>query len=321
MKEKNNDIELYSEEVQEVMGKVPPGIMRYGIMIIMTILILLFIGSAFFSYPDKVSTEFTLTTQNPPTYLIAATGSRIENIYVTNGQYVSEGDYVAVLENTANTEEILFLLEQVLVWQSNGSVVQQAANLFLHQLTNLGSVQSSYAACIRAWNNYLQNMNEYRIYETELRNAISGLHTSIIEWKHNYLMEAPISGKIAFMQLWKQKQLVASGETMFAIIPENDLQPIGKALLPMQGVAKVHIGQSVNIYLEGFADTEYGNLKGYVTSISPVPDENGRFVVEVTLPDGLITTRGEELPVMKIMTGTADIITEEKSLLKRLIKI
>lgn len=55
MEEKQyKDIELRSEEVQEVMNKVPPAILRYGIGILATIVFVLLIGSAFFRYPETI---------------------------------------------------------------------------------------------------------------------------------------------------------------------------------------------------------------------------------------------------------------------------
>lgn len=63
---KYKDIELRSNEVQEVMNHIPSSILRYGITVLFIIVCLLIIGSAFFNYPDTVETEFTLTTQSPP---------------------------------------------------------------------------------------------------------------------------------------------------------------------------------------------------------------------------------------------------------------
>ena len=54
-------IELRSEEVQEVMNRVPPAILRYGSGVLLGIVLLLLGGSAWFSYPETVVTEFTLS--------------------------------------------------------------------------------------------------------------------------------------------------------------------------------------------------------------------------------------------------------------------
>ena len=59
---KEKEIELRSEEVQEVMNRVPPAILRYGSGVLLGIVLLLLGGSAWFSYPETVVTEFTLAT-------------------------------------------------------------------------------------------------------------------------------------------------------------------------------------------------------------------------------------------------------------------
>ena len=61
MMEKEKKIELRSEEVQEVMNRVPPAILRYGSGVLLGIVLLLLAGSAWFSYPETVVTEFALS--------------------------------------------------------------------------------------------------------------------------------------------------------------------------------------------------------------------------------------------------------------------
>ena len=162
-------------------------------------------------------------------------------------------------------------------------------------------------------------MHDSRTYETELLNSLAELNSSIINWKKNFLFVSPINGKVAFMQLWKENQLVSSDETMFVIVPLEKSYPVGKALVPIQKAGNVRLYQRVIIHIDGLSEQEYGFLEGKVESISPVPDEKGNFIIEISFPNGLITTYGKQLPVMKIMSGSADIVTKEKSLFERLI--
>lgn len=314
------EVEIRSDEVQEVMNKIPSAVLRYGIIVLFFVLLILFIGSILFSYPNKVNVEFTLMTNMPPSYLKSINGGRIEHIYVANGQHVYKGDYLAVLENSAKTEQILFLENQLLEWLNRGGRLEDVGKLFQHYLPFLGDVQSAFSNCVKVWNSYLLHMNESRTYEVEVLNALAELNTAIAEWKRNFLFVSPSNGEVAFMQLWKDNQLVSSGETMFVVVPSSDSYPIGKALLPMSGAAKVKLHQRVIIHLDGFSEQEYGFLEGMVESISPVPDETGNYIVAVSFPKGLITTYGRKLPAMKVMSGSADIVTEEKNLFERLIR-
>lgn len=320
IEKKYKDIELRSEEVQEVMGRIPPAILRYGSGVLLGIVVLLLAGSALFSYPEKVTTAFTLTSQNPPAYATAQVGGLIEQLYAKNGQEVRKGDYLAVLANTARTEDVLYLCERMEEWEREGARAERVNNLFPHDMPRLGEVQSAYASCRLAWSNYLQNMQRDRTYETELLNTVAQLHTSLSEWKNRYLLTAPADGTVAFMQLWKPNMTVEQGSTMFVVIPPGASAPVGKTLLPMQGAGKVRVGHRAVIRLEGFPEQEFGFLEGRVASILPVPDEEGNFVVEITFPEGVTTTYNKELPMLKLLTGTADIITRERSLLQRLLE-
>lgn len=314
MEEKQyKDIELRSEEVQEVMNKVPPAILRYGIGILATIVFVLLIGSAFFRYPETIQVEVTLTTLNPPAYIKSANSGRLEQLYTVNGQAVKKGDILVVMENVANTEDILQLRARLSGWQERGSRLEQLDMIFFYRIPQLGYVQGAYASCLSAWNNYQQHAHENRIHETDLNNAIALLITSLGEWENTYLPTAPVDGKVAYMQLWKEGQYVNVDETMFVIVPNGESEYVGKALLPMQGSGKVKIGQRAVVRLIGFPEQEYGRMEGEVVSISPVPDEDGNYVVEIHLTN----MSGKYPPAMKVMNGTAEIIIREHSLLER----
>lgn len=230
----HREIELRSEEVQEVMGKIPPAILRYGIVVLLGIMAVVLAGSACFSYPDTVETEFTLTTQNPPAYIMAQSAGRIEQLYTANSQPVGKGDMLGVIENVARTEDLFVLRERMKEWKQGGSRTEQVGTLFFHRIAELGSVQAAYSSCLLAWNNYLQHMQESRTYETEVANTVAGLLNAVAEWEKNYLLTAPADGTVAFMQLWKRNQYVEAGETMFVIVPHD-------AALPVAGVSRTGV--------------------------------------------------------------------------------
>ena len=56
MKEEKNykDIEIRSDEVQEVMNRIPPWILRWGTTVIFGVVSFIIIGSYWFKYPDKI---------------------------------------------------------------------------------------------------------------------------------------------------------------------------------------------------------------------------------------------------------------------------
>ena len=121
------------------------------------------------------------------------------------------------------------------------------------------------------------------------------------------------------MKVWSRNQNVKLGETVFIIQPSDSSNVLGKALLPLQGSGKVHIGQRVHIRLNNYPDQEFGYVKGLVKSISPAPTEEDVYIVEICLPDGLKTNYGRQLPVSQELKGTVDIILADRNLLERLL--
>ena len=62
---------------------------------------------------------------------------------------------------------------------------------------------------------------------------------------------------------------------------------------------------------------EYGILKGAIRTISAIPNKD-TYKVEVQFLDGMKTSYGIDLPFSPEITGTAEIITEDYSILQRI---
>lgn len=60
----DNNIELRSREVQEILARPPKALVRYGTAVICTILAILIAGSFFFNYPDIISGEASIQNTN-----------------------------------------------------------------------------------------------------------------------------------------------------------------------------------------------------------------------------------------------------------------
>jgi len=160
------------------------------------------------------------------------------------------------------------------------------------------------------------------LLETQLNSQLSQLENEIQAWEMAHVLKSPIDGKITFTGYWAENQNIISGGVVFNIIPTNKGEVIGKALLPTERSGKVEIDQKVNINFANFPDNEFGVIRGYVKSISLVPSKEiggNHYVVEISLPNGLVTSYRKELPFFPEMEGTANIITKDLSLLQRVL--
>ncbi|MGX7667530.1 HlyD family secretion protein [Flavobacterium pedocola] len=141
MEAKHDDtFELRSEEVQDILTRVPHWMIRWGSVLILGIILMLFTMSWFLRYPDVVATEIIITTNIPPEKLVAKTSGRIEAILVKDKSSVKSKTPLAIIENAANYEDV-FLLK---------SLVENPAlqkNFPFEKLSNaqLGDIESAFA--------------------------------------------------------------------------------------------------------------------------------------------------------------------------------
>jgi len=108
----NNEIELRSEEVQEILTRVPHWMIRWGSVVVLFILLSLFFVSWMVKYPDIITTQIVITTNIPPEKLVARTSGKLEAILVKDRMNVTKNTPLAVIENAANFKDV-FLLKSI----------------------------------------------------------------------------------------------------------------------------------------------------------------------------------------------------------------
>lgn len=418
--ENENDIELRSEEVQEILTRPPRALVRWGITVFFGVLAAVFIGGCFFQYPDVVDATVTVTTEHPPVWMVARGSGKIKEVYRTDRDSVYAGDLIAVLENPARTADVWELKEQLRAFRLTDSCVQAAR---FPDRPALGSIQAAYAAFLRSltdYRNYLElnlydrqieateeelaeygnyiahlerqvvldgrqteiaetvHRREKGLYEdgltakaeyeeaqqallakqqgteqlmtslsnariqqarlkqtilqtrmererevntlrTALQTACNELKTSIGDWELACLFVSPAAGILSYNNVWQKNQNVNSGDKVFSVVARDMGAVIGKIKLPPEGSGKAKPGLRVNISVAGYPYMEFGFLTGTVQSVSLLPDEEGMYTVTVSLPQDLRTSYGKSLHFGGELAGTAQVLTDERSLTARLL--
>ncbi len=151
-----------------------------------------------------------------------------------------------------------------------------------------------------------------------LEESFNNLKASIASWEQGYLLVAPVSGAVTFTSFWSENQNVEAGEKVLTVIPAESGSMVGKISLPTAGAGKVKIGHQVNIQFDNYPHLQYGMVKGYVSNISEVPDDN-YYTVEVELPTGLRTYYDIEIEFSQNMQGQAEILTDKMRMLQRVL--
>jgi HlyD family secretion protein len=160
-------------------------------------------------------------------------------------------------------------------------------------------------------------IREKQNHQNALLELIQNLESRVAWWYDTYVLISPIEGIVAFNTIWSSNQYVQAGDEVFTVIPVNRSGIIGRITLPVKGAGKVKPQQEVNLKFDNFPYQEFGMVTAFVSSISIVP-AGQKYVVEVNLPDTLITNYGYLLPFSQKMLGTAEIITEDLPLIARL---
>lgn len=415
----NDKIDLRSEEVQDILTRVPHWMIRWGNIVVIAILLLLFFASWIIRYPDVISAPIVVTTAVPPEKLVSKVSGKIEVILIKDQSMVAKGTPLAVIENAADYRDV-FLLKSIV------DTIHPDKSVFPFELlknAQLGEIESAYAIFQKEYSAVALNkkLQPYKIegnaqsYESiqlnerlgllesqknisqgelELQkndldryevlfkkgiiasqeiekhrlqflqaqktykgilSAISQLKSSLNElnrnkkttqvnqdkeevnlernvfqafyqlkkaikdWELNYVFRSSIDGKVTFLQIWTENQTVNQGDNVFAVVPADGKNYIGKVKATVQNSGKIKIGQDVVIRLANFPDAQFGVIKGKLSAISLTPDKEGYLLIDVSLPAGLKTSYNKQIQFQQEMTGSADIITEDLRLIERVL--
>lgn len=297
------EIELRSEEVQEVMGQIPAWILRWGITILFLVVVGILVGSCFFRYPDVIKAEMTLTSRTPVVEVVAHASGKISQLYISDGQEVKADVPLAVIENTANTDDV-FRLKKLLAGYLDQP--ERLAYLISQDVCQLGDIQPTYMA-----------LSAKDVGARDYRAAIGQLLAAIRRWEMDFCLISPEAGKVQLLRQAYPNLHMNSGETFCWIVPNKRGEWIGRALLPVLRSGKVKVGQRVIVRFSNYPDQEFGIVNGMLSSVSLVPLKNN-YMVEISFPNGMISSYGKKLPVSHEMKATAEIVTEDLRLIERL---
>ena len=103
------NIQLRSEDINDILSQVPSKLIRWGSFMFLALIILLLCLSWLIKYPDVITAKAYVTTVNPPQKIYAKITARIDVILVMNNQKVNKNEALAILENTSNNQDVLFL--------------------------------------------------------------------------------------------------------------------------------------------------------------------------------------------------------------------
>ena len=147
--------------------------------------------------------------------------------------------------------------------------------------------------------------------EEDLRQMAADIASAVVR--------SPVTGVIQELTLRNPGQMVQAGELIARIaLADNALEV--KALVAIQDIGDVAVGQPVFMRVSACPYPDYGTLQATVTSISP--DAIAATGYEVTArPDTLVLEDGgRNCTILSGMEGRADIVSREETVLRFLLR-
>jgi len=149
-----NTIELRSEDVQEILGFIPHWIIRWGISLFFTVILVILLGSMVFKYPDIIPSTIVVTTKNPPAALMALNSGKIAFLFVKDNEPVKKDDYIAIIENTVNHRHLSVLRSQLNELKALFASAGAPRFPVFDPNYSLGELQSAYASFLKSYTDY-----------------------------------------------------------------------------------------------------------------------------------------------------------------------
>lgn len=161
-----------------------------------------------------------------------------------------------------------------------------------------------------------QNQEDAQSLRVKVYENCKNLLSNIAQWENTFVLKSPINGRVSYFKYWSSQQFVNNKDEVLTVVPKSH-KLIGRIKLSGTGIGKIKVGQQVNLKFDGYHYREFGIVTGYIKSFSEI-SRNNNYVVEVELPQGLLTSYSKKLAFKQEMQGNAEIITEDMSLLNRI---
>lgn len=161
MEKKDIEINLKSEQMNEMLSNPPSWIVRSGGGMFLIVLFIIVALSWFIRYPDEITGEVLVTSSKPPIELSNQSYIQIKSLDIKENQLVNKGDLIAEFDIQAESEDIEKAKTYLEKLQNYKGLFQKQIPVFNNQL-KLGTLQEQWTILnskITEWNSeYSENI-------------------------------------------------------------------------------------------------------------------------------------------------------------------
>lgn len=170
----------------------------------------------------------------------------------------------------------------------------------------------------------LEHREQLADFDRQVLTQLKLLRTSLNEYRDAFVLVAKEPGVINWSPTTRGEITVNPVSAIgYLLQEEGSDRPVARLQLPTIGEGRVKQGDRVVLNFDAFPFREYGQVEGVLGSIAPMalPDENNEYyrLATVQLPNALSTSYGKTIKFQHNLTGTARVITKERTILQRLV--
>jgi hypothetical protein len=144
------DIELRSEEVQEILGTPPGWLARWGTLAALTGVVVLGWVGFWLELPETIDAEIKITSKDPPRRFFAPGTTVLKEVFVGHESLVDSGKIVLLFNSKARLGHVLSLEADILRIESD----QQITEMEPRRDLLLGEIQEDYYDFLEKWEQY-----------------------------------------------------------------------------------------------------------------------------------------------------------------------
>jgi multidrug efflux pump subunit AcrA (membrane-fusion protein) len=285
------DEDVTPPEVAEVIAKLPWWAVRSLLYIVIGFVLVAFTWAGLARIDMVAVANGTIIPQGNIKPIQAASSGVVQSVFVKEGDNVAAGDALIQLDAAEMRTRLDKLRQELETCQAQLRVMMVKGPISdtLEQQNRIARLQTDIAAA-----------------EKMLR------HTTIT---------SPASGIITSVAVRGSGEVLQPGQTVATVAP-GDAPLVVEALLANKDVAFVQKGMPAKLKFEALPFQDYGVVDGTVISISPDAvtdkDHNSYYKVIIAPSTMRIATSGREITLRPGLSASAEIVTEQRTVLSLL---
>ena len=213
---KETTVARRNEEISDIIERMPT---RFGkhIAIAVVLFALIITGLGWIiQYPDVVTGQVTINSDASPVTLVAGSSGKIHLNGIRPRDAVREGDYLAVLQNAANTADVRRVARLLGGFNPNAPVSEWADTL--PEKLSLGELNLKYFTFLSAVKT-LRDYQKDNTYEQQIKSLEEYIHWQRLLLEQTAADTATTLAKLNMLDKWLKRQNRLYGKDM---IPEKE---------------------------------------------------------------------------------------------------